>query len=723
MKNSMKVVIAVGTWLGLNALILWGASTLRQVVVDSWKKGPLIDPAAPYAPENAQWYFAILMCWILNAYVLGLFGLSKFRSTSKVWWAPMLLLIGVLGIGEIGFRTYLSKNQTTHFRPHPTLHWMCRPNLKNFVSQGDGIVLNTNHLGMREVTATYEKAADELRVLVLGDSSNFGQGVSGTEMWSSQLEIILEENAQQSVTVLNAACPGWTTYQGLEVVREYGLKFQPDIIIAGFNNDAGPDFMTDRERVSSSKSIRAIQGVLYQAETFVIAREAILAWFRKMSSTAQDAYALRLAGEKSKYGKLDSDERLALVSRVPLEEMKQNLLTLQTLAKDNGAEFVWVNMPINRKEPEFVQRYVDWTYRNSIETFTKAESIPYVGVDEYWLKSRESNLHLLGHVFHPNAQGHRRMAEQIADQILREGLIDEVSGSVTIASPPIADTTDVLRFGWSSKTPIHAHLGVALQRHPELIQAHGLEIELIPFQSGKEQGTALAEGRLDAWFSCAVPAIHMLDARPDSKVVASFGSLGKIRWMSPLDSSNVSSVGMTEGSTPHMQWNLWHRDVSDPIQLRFERTDGLEDALLSQSVNSLVMWDPWAMEWAVEHGWATLQEDPFYSVLIVAEMWALGDVQDPRVPRLMALFRDLIQVIQLEGIEIDVEVAALGDWDVETVRSIREQNAVLSAKTDFSVSKEVLNELKESRRFVYPNSRGFFSVAEEWQHGLPKVQP
>lgn len=723
MKGSLKSIIAAGIWLGVNALILWGASTLRQVVVDSWKKGPLIDPAAPYAPENAQWYFAILMCWILNAYVLGLFGLSRMRRTTNVWWAPMLLLLGVLGVGEFGFRTYLSRNQTTHFRPHPTLHWMCRPNLTGFVSQSDGIVLNTNHLGMREVNATYDKESDEYRILVLGDSSNFGQGVSGTEMWSSQLELILEEQVQRPVTVLNAACPGWTTYQGLEAVREYGLQYQPDLIIAGFNNDAGPDFMTDRERVSSSQAIRTLQGLLYQAETFVIAREAILAWFRKISSTAQDAYALRLAGEKSKYGKLDMDERLQLVSRVPLDEMKQNLSTLQTLAQENGADLVWLNMPINRKEPELVERYVDWTYRKTIEAFTQSESISYVGVDEYWLRSRESNLHLLGHVFHPNAQGHRRMAEQIASQILTEGLIVGAVGNIEIASPPIANTVDVLRFGWSSKTPIHAHIGVALQRHPELIQTHGLEMDLIPFHSGKEQGAALAEGRLDAWFSCAVPAIHMLDARPDSKVVASFGSLGQIRWMSPLSSDQISSVGVTEGSTPHMQWNLWQRKVSNRMTLRFERTTVLEEALLSRDLDSLVMWDPWAMEWASDHEWSTLRADPFYSVLIVAEMWALGDTVDPRVPRLMALFRDVIQIIQLEANEIDIEVAKLGDWDVETVQYIREQNAVLSGQVDLSISKEVLKELKDSRQFVYPNSRGFFSIAEEWQRGLPQVQP
>ena len=87
------------------------------------------------------------------------------------------------------------------------------------------------------------------------------------------------------------------------------------------------------------------------------------------------------------------------------------------------------------------------------------------------------------------------MAEQVADHIIKERLIESDSSGVEIASPPIADTTGVLRFGWSSKTPIHAHLGVTLQRHPELIKSHGLEVELISFQSGKEQGTALAEGQ------------------------------------------------------------------------------------------------------------------------------------------------------------------------------------------------------------------------------------
>ena len=46
-------------WLVLNFGLVWLASTMRSVVVDSWKKGPLIDPAAPYAPENAQLFLVL----------------------------------------------------------------------------------------------------------------------------------------------------------------------------------------------------------------------------------------------------------------------------------------------------------------------------------------------------------------------------------------------------------------------------------------------------------------------------------------------------------------------------------------------------------------------------------------------------------------------------------------------------------------------------------------
>ena len=139
-----RTVMGFVVWLSLNVGIILGASTLRTVVVDSWKKGPLIDPSAPYAPENAQWYVAWILIWLINSYLFGLFVIFTRSTQTSVYrkWGPILLLVCSTLIAEGGMQLYLQSNQTTHFRPHPTLHWMCRPNLQSFVSSSDGIVLN-----------------------------------------------------------------------------------------------------------------------------------------------------------------------------------------------------------------------------------------------------------------------------------------------------------------------------------------------------------------------------------------------------------------------------------------------------------------------------------------------------------------------------------------------------------------------------------------------------
>ena len=58
--------------------------------------------------------------------------------------------------------------------------------------------------------------------------------------------------------------------------------------------------------------------------------------------------------------------------------------------------------------------------------FTKSNEIPYIGVDEYWQRTRETDLHIMGHVFHPNETGHRRMAEQIAQSLSKEGFLPTI---------------------------------------------------------------------------------------------------------------------------------------------------------------------------------------------------------------------------------------------------------------------------------------------------------
>ena len=100
----MRSILIASSIIALsNALILGIASVVRQSVVDSWRKGPLIDPAAPYAPENAQWLVAISLCAILNLYFIGL--LSK--KVRRYRWAPMVLLLAAISFAEAGLQLHL----------------------------------------------------------------------------------------------------------------------------------------------------------------------------------------------------------------------------------------------------------------------------------------------------------------------------------------------------------------------------------------------------------------------------------------------------------------------------------------------------------------------------------------------------------------------------------------------------------------------------------------
>lgn len=720
--NKKQTIFAMGILLAINLVILLIAWSMRQVVVDSWKKGPLIDPAAPYAPENAQWYFAISMCCVLNGYFLLLSWWSG--RWSRRWYVPMLALGTAILVTESGLQLYLQRYQTTYFRPHPTLHWTCRANLHNFTNTTGGGSLNTNAHGMREVTVDYEKSPNEFRIMVLGDSSNFGHGVAGQEMWSSQLQEILDSVSEKKITVLNAACPGWTTWQAVEVMESYGILYQPDIIIAGFNNDPGPDFFTDRERVSPSPLVRNIQSVLFRSELFVISREALLSWVRKLLPTSQQAYAQRLAGEKSNYGQLPTQETLELVSRVPLQEFTANIAMLDTIAQQHQAKFVWLNMPINRREGDLVERYVNWEYRQTIQDLASTASWQLIDVDGFWQRSRERDLHIVGHVFHPNATGHRRMAEQIAMELVEKQLVPDVTkaNSLAIHTLPLATHPQTLRFGWSSKTPMHAHIGTVFAEHPAIFTQHNLDVELFSYDSGKTQGDDVAKNKLDAWFSCAVPAIHMLDSRPDAKIVASLGELGNIAVITRGDIAELSDlrgkkVAFTMGSTPHMVWrNAW-LSVAKVVTEVDIATNDLEHALENGDVDAIVTWDPWATEWSNAHtDWHVIAQTPFYSVLIVGENWAMGDTTHSRTHDLLESVSDALSIAQTDRDTLDAQVADIGDWALTTVQQVTDQNSNFQANHPISlqITSKVQEEIVNSARFVDKNRRVVAVFAPEW---------
>lgn len=652
MKRTLPAILVL---IAMNLGIIGVSWAFRQTVAPGWKKGPLIDPASPYAPENAMVLFAFAACIALDVYVLIL-ALSRRHGRSVLTPWVALAFAGLLAEG--GVRAWLAWDMVTYFRPHPTLHWVVRPNLDGFDNLKGGGRISTNADGMREVVVPREKPAGQKRVLVLGDSSNFGHGVEGDEVWSSVLHELVPE-----LTVLNGATPGWTTFQAVEFLRETGLAYQPDVVIAGFNNDPGPEYLADAARVPPPM-VQTVNHVLFRFETYLLSREVLLSMLRH----ANARYTARSAGSEPVYGKLSEEESAGLVPRVPLEAFLENLRTLDGLAP----EFVWVNMPINRTEPDLVDRYVSGEYRDAAAKLSAELGFPIVDVDARWRRTREPDLFQAGHVFHPNAAGHRRLAEQVAHEIYKQ--------DVPISGPPAADTEATLRFGISTLTPVHAHVLAVLEAMPELASRHGLTLALTGYKSGKTQGDDVGKGALDAFFTCEVPAIQMMEGRADVRAVAAPGVLGRIAVVTRLDTIQAlrgKRVGLAAGSTPAMDWQTWGAGLdATVVELG---TDALLEAVQSGAVDAVVGWDPWVEDWlAKDPSLRVVAEREFRSVLAVSVPWSTGGSERARA--FVALVEEAEGIAAADRPRWDAAVAQLSGWPVEVVRAVADRNAILSGK-------------------------------------------
>jgi lysophospholipase L1-like esterase len=116
----------------------------------------------------------------------------------------------------------------------PEVGWVNRENAEgehrpNLLEPGAYIRINAKGLRGKEVP--YERVAGKRRILLLGDSITFGYGLDEESTYPSMLKEMLGEGYE----VINAASIGYGTDQEYLFFRREGVKYRPDIVIAGFS--------------------------------------------------------------------------------------------------------------------------------------------------------------------------------------------------------------------------------------------------------------------------------------------------------------------------------------------------------------------------------------------------------------------------------------------------------------------------------------------------------
>jgi len=288
-----------------------------------------------------------------------------------------------------------------HGRLQPNVRWKSgydRPQWDYFDEQGC-ISLHTNSLGFRDLEFSLQKPDGQLRILALGDSFTYGQGVQLEDTWVQVLEGMLGERLSKPVEVMNGgfATGGHYPPQYVEWLREEGLAFSPDVVVIGLClNDL-------------SMKVPLLAYPRATPEPWVGGASSLLNWVQfeleqaEIKRQARD-YAEVVRGDPEWW---DQTQAAFIEMRDLLAEREVRfVVAVLPMMSQLGDEYPY--MGIHEMVAEFCAR-------NGI-AFT--DSLPrFRGMEEtsLWVHPVDQ---------HPNDVGHRIIAEDLGDYLIRERIVE-----------------------------------------------------------------------------------------------------------------------------------------------------------------------------------------------------------------------------------------------------------------------------------------------------------
>jgi len=145
------------------------------------------------------------------------------------------------------------KTEYGHFytnAPSSNIKFVYDGNPRGYFDHDNAVYHRTNSDGFRGKEFRIPKPSNTFRIVFLGDSFTFGEGVKDDDIFTEKLAHLLNENRTIKAThfeSLNFGVGGYNTEQSLFLLKNYALKTDPDsIILTHTLNDAEPKlYFTD----------------------------------------------------------------------------------------------------------------------------------------------------------------------------------------------------------------------------------------------------------------------------------------------------------------------------------------------------------------------------------------------------------------------------------------------------------------------------------------------
>ena len=261
--------------------------------------------------------------------------------------------------------------------------------------------LRVNELGLRGPPVA-QPAEGEVRILTLGDSSIFGDGVPESQVLGQVAARELADRWGRPVTAVNGGIPGYDCTQSRGLMARVGPTVEPDIVVVG--NLWSDVFPTSRHPLAQDPYLLETRTTLRRFATYRVLRMTLGPWLASRR--------VGFASDTSRIGSLGSDDP----TRTPLEGYVAELhgMVDDIEALNATPAFLILPAPIDFDTggvPETVA-----TFRAAMAAVAESRGAALLDGPDLFLASGGSPAEFRDQV-HPSGAGHERLGQLLADTL------------------------------------------------------------------------------------------------------------------------------------------------------------------------------------------------------------------------------------------------------------------------------------------------------------------
>jgi len=231
--------------------------------------------------------------------------------------------------------------------------------------------ISLNADGFRSAPIAATKRPGVVRVACIGDSWTFGMNVNQDQTYPARLEMLLRQQTPRSdVEVMNFGVLGYSSFQGLELLRRRVLDLHPDVLVIGFGmNDSDVGGYRDKDVVGPAEvhwrdRVKAIPG---RSESLALMKYFALL-MRFHPHPIGDFLKADAKADAGKNNDTVNYDEMEPWTRVSPRDYDRNLREMVRLARERGSRPVLLDNELWSESP----------YRSVLQAISRDERVPLV---------------------------------------------------------------------------------------------------------------------------------------------------------------------------------------------------------------------------------------------------------------------------------------------------------------------------------------------------------